>query len=257
MFMSTVYLSPVFVSPVLLPFLLSFDLKLLSPTHRLAHRLLSTHSGSEFKQMKPSSPTAQVVDIATTPETSPANKKQLPSPVKFADLSSAKPTIQHNAGKTNVPDENTSNFNNTSSTSSGASAFTTTSSTTTTTHTINKQANITQPARRRRKKKNVSRDDNYKPKRRGVDPSSMGNIKGKLRMLSDSRNLRFRKLYKKPDPKVMWIFLAMVVTWYCLFKYFGPQHEIIEYKPSTSKFNPRSNTKLNHKNKARVGVSPP
>ena len=172
---------------------------------------------------KPASPTAHLIQMnqATSPDSS------VPSPVKFADISKA---------TTTADDAAADNYSNTKTATQSTTSFATTN-----------KNNPSIPTRRR--KKNVSQDDNYKTKRRTVDPSSLGNIKGKLRMLTDSRNLRFRKLYKSPNPKVMWIFLGMVITWYCLFKYFGPQYTPIEYKPSTSSFNPSARTKLNHREK--------
>jgi hypothetical protein len=182
--------------------------------------------------MKPVSPTAQVVDI-NSPELSPALS---PSPVKFSDFSDFKSRKQ----PTNVNDENKPKIIN--NTAFSSNNFTTTS-------------NESKPIQRvrRKKKKNVSRDD--KPvKRKVVDPTSIGNIKGKLRMLSDSRNLRFRKLYKPPEQKVVWIFIAMVITWYCLFTYFGPQYKPTEYKPSSSTFNPAGNIKLHRRKSTTVST---
>ena len=105
--------------------------------------------------------------------------------------------------------------------------------------------NISTKPRRRQKNITTNYGEKTKSKKRyTTDPTRMGNIKGKLRMLGDNRNLRFRKLYKSPNPNVIYIFIGMIVTWYCLFSYFGPQNPPVIYKPRTATNNPDSNIVL-------------
>ena len=66
---------------------------------------------------------------------------------------------------------------------------------------------------RRRKGKNPA------AKRPTVDVSKLGNFKQKIGMLQDSRNLRFRKIYKAPDPIVIAVFVGSILLWYILFNY--------------------------------------
>ena len=65
---------------------------------------------------------------------------------------------------------------------------------------------------RRRKKNNAA-------KRPTVDVRRLGHFKTKIGMLQDSRNLRFRKLYKAPDPIVVLVFIGSILLWYVLFNY--------------------------------------
>ena len=60
---------------------------------------------------------------------------------------------------------------------------------------------------------------NLAAKRPGVDVRKLGNFKKKIGMLQDSRNLRFRKIYKAPDPIVIVIFVGSILLWYVLFNY--------------------------------------
>lgn len=54
---------------------------------------------------------------------------------------------------------------------------------------------------------------------RHVDTTELGNIGPKIRMLRNSKNLRFRELYKPPDPTVLIIFTVSVVVFIVLFNY--------------------------------------
>ena len=56
-------------------------------------------------------------------------------------------------------------------------------------------------------------------KRPTVDVRRLGHFKTKIGMLQDSRNLRFRKLYKAPDPVVIFVFIGSILLWYVLFNY--------------------------------------
>ena len=61
--------------------------------------------------------------------------------------------------------------------------------------------------------RNVSVKNKSKVRRRRarrVDTSKPGNIVGKIRMMRDSRNLRFRDLHHPPDPTVVIIFVLFV-----------------------------------------------
>ena len=66
---------------------------------------------------------------------------------------------------------------------------------------------------RRRKPKNPA------AQRPAVDVRRLGNFKQKIGMLQDSRNLRFRKIYKAPDPIVIVVFVGSILLWYVLFNY--------------------------------------
>jgi hypothetical protein len=184
---------------------------------------------------KPASPTSMVIDFANSPEGTNSGTKSSLSPVKFADLNARKQR------KDIVKDDNQSQSNTTAAGTSSSP-------------TANMPDNAPKP---RRRKKNVSRSDDYKPaKRYRTDPTKLGNIKGKLRMLNDSRNLRFRKLYKPPNPYVVWIFIGMVVTWYSLFNYFGPSSHQTIYKPSTATFNPASEINLKAREPKEMSTAP-
>ena len=68
------------------------------------------------------------------------------------------------------------------------------------------------PARTRKMK-------NPAAQRPAVDVRRLGNFKQKIGMLQDSRNLRFRKIYKAPDPIVIAVFIGSILLWYVLFNY--------------------------------------
>ena len=123
---------------------------------------------------KPGSPTSMLIEIASSPESSPTNKS-IPSPVKFADLNLRKQRQSTTTTTTNDTIQSTT-------TSFSANSTTTTSS-----------KSAAALLRRRKKKKNCTQDDDYELKRYVTDPNKIGNIGGKLRMLNDRyvKNVEF------------------------------------------------------------------
>ncbi len=80
-----------------------------------------------------------------------------------------------------------------------------------------------QGARTSAAERGYSRAEHYGSRRakkpRKVDVTRMGNIGAKVRMLKDSRNLRFKELYKPPDPVVAIVFLVTVIAFIVIFNY--------------------------------------
>ncbi len=61
-------------------------------------------------------------------------------------------------------------------------------------------------------------------RRKRIDTSQPGNIAGKLRMMKDSRNLRFRQLHHPPDPTVVIIFVLFISTLAIFHLYIRPKY---------------------------------
>ena len=67
-------------------------------------------------------------------------------------------------------------------------------------------------------------DDDAEEAQKAIDTSQPGNIAGKLRMMKDSRNLRFRQLHHPPDPTVVIIFVLFISTLAIFHLYIRPKY---------------------------------